>query len=73
MRPIPQSTIFKVSNPWVSGILQVMREIYADHTVVSHKDEMKMEIESLLKALSISNLNDIPVLQVGTLHAFAGI
>ena len=73
MKQASNSTIFKVSNPWVSGILSVMREIYADHTVVSHKDDMKMEIESLLKALSISNLNDIPHLGVGTLHAFAGI
>ena len=32
-----------------------------------------MEIESLFKALQVNNLNDIPVLQFGTLHAYAGV
>ena len=50
-----------------------MREIYADPTVINHQDDIKMEIESLFKALQVSNLNDIPVLQFGTLHAYAGV
>ena len=62
MKEANKSIIFKVSNPWINGILQVMREIYADPTAVSYKSDIKMEIESLLKALSVSNLNDIPVL-----------
>ena len=71
MKEANKSLIFnKVSNPWVNGILQVMREIYADATLVQHKDEIKMEIESLFKALNVSNLNDIPVLPIGTLSAF---
>ena len=47
-----------------------MREIYADPVVIGHKDDIKMEIESLLKALNVTNLNDIPVLQIGALHAY---
>ena len=59
-----------MSNPWINGILQVMREIYADPVIIPHKDDIKMEIESLLKAMNVSNLNDIPVLQIGALHAY---
>ena len=69
MKEANKSMIFKVSNPWVNAILQVMREIYADATLVQHKDEIKMEIESLFKALNVSNLNDIPVLPIGLLSA----
>lgn len=69
MKEANKSLIFKVSNPWVNAILQVMREIYADSTITAHRDEIKMEIESLFKALNVSNLNDIPVLAIGTLSA----
>ena len=46
-----------------------MREIYGDTTIVAHKDEIKMEIESLFKALNVSNLNDIPLLPIGAISA----
>ena len=63
MKESNKSLIFnKVSNPWVCGILQILREIYADPTVINHQDDIKMEIESLFKALQVNNLNDIPVL-----------
>ena len=52
MKESNKSLIFnKVSNPWVCGILQILREIYADPTVINHQDDIKMEIESLFKAL----------------------
>ena len=52
MKEANKSLIFnKVSNPWVCGILQVLREMYADPTVINHQDDIKMEIESLFKAL----------------------
>ena len=69
MKEANKSVIFKVQNPWVNAILQVMREIYGDTMVVAHKDEIKMEIESLFKALNVSNLNDIPVLTIGAINA----
>jgi hypothetical protein len=59
----------RVSNPWVNAILQVMREIYGDTNITLHKDEIRMEIESLFKALNVNNLNDIPVLPIGALSA----
>ena len=70
-----KSLIFcKVSNPWINGILQIMAEIYRDSAIISHKDDIKMEIESLLKALNVTNLNhDIPQLQIGALHAYTQI
>ena len=65
-----KSMIFnRVSNPWVNAILQVMREIYGDTNITLHKDEIRMEIESLFKALNVNNLNDIPVLPIGALSA----
>lgn len=49
-------------NPWVNCLLQVLREIY-DYCVSSQfkqGDEMRIEIESLFKALNDTNILDVP-------------
>lgn len=59
-----KSHIFRVGNPWINSLLQVLREIYdyccASNQLAKHGDEMRIEIESLFKALNDTQIHDIP-------------
>lgn len=62
LKEAAKSQIFKVNNPWIHSILQILREIY-DLCHPNHspqpQNEIIMEIEALFKAMNINNLQDI--------------
>lgn len=50
------SRIFKTTNPWIRGILSLMKEIYC---VVDLKLNMKFELQLLCKSLNL-DVNEVP-------------
>jgi hypothetical protein len=56
-----KSQIFRVTNPWVVSLLQVLREIYDYCLAAQFKqgEEIRIEIESLFKALNDTNIIDV--------------
>lgn len=56
-----KSQIFRASNPWVGSLMQVLREIY-DYCLtpqLKQGEEIRIEIESLFKALNDTNIIDV--------------
>ena len=70
-----KSIIFKVQNPWLSGILQILREIIdclqmPNMKVIKDKEEIESELVFLFKTFQIQNINEI--IPSGTLKAAQG-
>ena len=59
-----KSLIFKPQNPWLSSILQILREIIdclqlPGMKVLKDKEEIESELVFLFKSFNIQNVNDI--------------
>jgi len=60
-----RSTVFKISNPWMNSLLQIIYEIYVidkQSHITNQDHDILMEIESLLKLFNINNIRDITTL-----------
>jgi len=70
-----KSVVFKIQNPWLNGILQVLREMI-DCLQMPHmknlkeKEEIESELVFLFKSFNIQNINEI--IPSGTLKASQG-
>ena len=59
-----KSFIFKVQNPWLSGILQILREMIdclqmPNMKILKDREEIESELVFLFKSFSIQNINEI--------------
>ena len=65
--------VFKIQNPWLNGILQVLREMIDCLHHMPHfknlkeKEEIESELVFLFKTFNIQNINEI--IPSGTLKA----
>ena len=70
-----KSLVFKVQNPWLNGILQILREIIdclqlPNMKSLKDKEEIESELVFLFKSFNINNINEI--IPSGTLKASQG-
>lgn len=75
MKECTKSLIFKLSNPWVNGILQVLREMIDCLQMpamkgLKEKEEIEAELVFLFKSFNIANINEI--MPSGALKAVQG-
>jgi hypothetical protein len=67
--------VFKIQNPWLNGILQVLREVIdllqmPNMKMLKDKEEIESELVFLFKSFNINNINEI--IPSGTLKASQG-